>query len=277
MLNLIRMEQVRIFKSKSSRFIFLGIILSFALTIGLVHYTTKNMDSLPREGYQDQAVENPNGINVNIDQEKIDQFDESGEDFVISSFSQTTYLIFLIIFGSLFFTSPYSHGFVKNFLGMTKNKNSYIFSTYLVASFYVIVTFIVGAIIMTLASPYINDGMFVFTNYSRMAKILFVELVSHLSYLSFILLIASLTRSTAITLMITFLYPTIFFNFLSGIATNLLGLFVKLPEDFMVADYVNIGGIISKTFTSTNFELTRSFLTSIFCYNKEKRYLERKI
>lgn len=205
------MEASRIIKSKSSRFIFLGIILSFVLTLGLVHYTTKNMDSLPSENYQEDAQENPNGINVNINQEQMEDLDDGGEDFVISSFSQTTYLIFLIIFGSLFFTSTYSHGFVKNFLGMTKNKTSYIFASYIVASIYIIVTFALGAFVITLGTPYVNDGIFVFTNYGRMAKILFVELISHLSYLSFILLIANLTRSTAITLMITFLYPTIFF------------------------------------------------------------------
>lgn len=37
MLNLIRMETTRIFKSKSSLYIVLAMVLSFGLMIGLVH------------------------------------------------------------------------------------------------------------------------------------------------------------------------------------------------------------------------------------------------
>lgn len=169
----------------------------------------------------------------------------------------------MIVFWSLFFTGPYIHGFVKNFLGITKNKTSYIVSTYLVGCLYIAATFVLGALILTLASPHINDGMFTFTSYPRLFRILAVELLSHLSYLAFILLIATVTKSTSLTLMVTFLYPTILFNFIGGIAQKLLGVFFKLNEDFAIADYVNIGNIISKTFASSNADLARAAIVAL--------------
>lgn len=261
MLNLIRMEISRLIKTKSTFIIFFAVILSFGVMIGLVDYTTRNMEEIPpSQTMEDKTYENGTNVYVNIDSEEMDKLLDSGEEFIISGFSQSTYLIFLIVFGSIFFTSPYSHGFVKNFLGMTKNKSSYVFASFITASLYVIVSFIIAAIILTLATPHINDGMFVFSDYKRLFKILLVELFSHLSYLSFILLIANITRSSSKTLMVSMLYPTIFFNFLLGMGTNFLNLFINLPEDFYLGNYLNIGNIIGTSFASTNAELTRSLI-----------------
>lgn len=261
MLNLIRMEISRLIKTKSTFIIFFAVILSFGVMIGLVDYTTRNMEEIPPgQTMENDTYENGTNVYVNIDSEKMDKLSDSGEEFIISGFSQSTYLIFLIVFGSLFFTSPYSHGFVKNFLGMTKNKSSYVFASFITASLYVIVSFAIAAIILTLATPHINDGMFVFSDYRRLFEILLVELLSHLSYLSFILLIANITRSSSKTLMVSMLYPTIFFNFLLGMGTNFLNLFINLPEDFYLGNYLNIGNIIGTSFASTNAELIRSLI-----------------
>lgn len=263
MLNLIRMEISRLIKTKSTFIIFFAVVLSFGVMIGLVDYTTRNMDEIPpSQTMENETYENGTNVYVNIDSEKMDKLSDSGEEFIISGFSQSTYLIFLIVFGSLFFTSPYSHGFVKNFLGMTKNKSSYVFASFITASLYVIVSFAIAAILLTLATPHINDGMFVFSDYKRLFKILLVELFSHLSYLSFILLIANITRSSSKTLMVSMLYPTIFFNFLLGMGTNFLNLFINLPEDFYLGNYLNIGNIIGTSFASTNAELIRSLIVS---------------
>lgn len=261
MLNLIRMEISRLIKTKSTFIIFFAVILSFGVMIGLVDYTTRNMEEIPTsQTMENETYENGTNVYVNIDSEKMDKLSDSGEEFIISGFSQSTYLIFLIVFGSLFFTSPYSHGFVKNFLGMTKNKSSYVFASFITASLYVIISFAIAAILLTLATPHINDGMFVFSDYKRLFKILLVELFSHLSYLSFILLIANITRSSSKTLMVSMLYPTIFFNFLLGMGTNFLNLFINLPEDFFLGNYLNIGNIIGTSFASTNAELIRSLI-----------------
>ncbi len=262
MLNLIKMEITRVFKSKYVYFIFFASLLTFFITVGLVDYTSKNIDNF-EESVVDTTGDNSNGVKVDVDKSGLESLTDSGEDFVISSFSQTTYLIFLIIFAALFFTNPYANGFVKNFLGMCKSKSSYIMATFIVASLFVIVSFAIGAAILTIAGAYINNGMLKFTDYPRLFKVLFVELISHISYLAVILLVATMTRSTSKTLMFTFLYPTIFFNFLKGIGDQFLSLFTNLPDDFSIANYVNIGNIISTNFSSTNAELTRSLVVAI--------------
>ena len=263
MLNLMKMEFTRIFKSKYVFVLFFATILTFFITVGLVDYTSKNIDNL-EQNISQTSDENTNGIKVDINKKQAEELTDSGEDFVISSFSQSTYLIFLIIFGALFFSNPYSNGFVKNFLGIGKNKGTYILATFIVASLYVFVSFALGAIILTISAPYINNGMLKLTDYNRLVKILFVELVSHLSYLSVILLATTITRSTSKTLMFTFLYPTIFFNFLRGVGDQFLSLFIDLPDDFSVANFVNIGNIISINFTSSNTDLIRSLIVAIF-------------
>ena len=262
MLNLMKMEITRIFKSKYSYFIFFASLLTFLLTVGLVDYTSKNIDNF-EENVIETNVDDSNGVKVDVDKGEIEKLTDSGEDFVISSFSQSTYLIFLIIFGALFFTNPYANGFVKNFLGMTKNKSSYIIATFITASLFVIVSFAVGAGLLTITGAYINNGMLKFTNYSRLFFVLLIELVSHISYLALILLVATFTRSTAKTLMFTLLYPTIFFNLLRGLGDQFLSLFINLPDDFSIANYVNIGNIMSTNFASTNADLTRSLIVAI--------------
>nr|WP_072537233.1 hypothetical protein [Anaerococcus mediterraneensis] len=262
MLNLMKMEIARIFKSKYSYFIFFATILTFFITVGLVNYTSKNIDNLDQTIVETKD-DNSNGVKVDINKKQVEQLTDSGEDFVISSFSQSTYLIFLIIFASLFFSNPYANGFVKNFLGMKKNKGTYILATFIVCSLYIIVSFSIGAAILAISGPFINNGMLKFTDYNRLIKILFIELISHISYLSVILLASTITRSTAKTLMFTFLYPTVFFNFLRGIGDKFLSLFVKLPEDFSIANFVNIGNIISTNFTSANSDLMRSLVVAI--------------
>src|SRR5699024_9031712 len=196
MLNLIRMEISRLIKTKSTFIIFFAVILSFGVMIGLVDYTTRNMEEIPTsQTIENETYENGTNVYVNIDSEKMDKLSDSGEEFIISGFSQSTYLIFMIVFGSLFFRSPYFDSFVKNFLGINKNKNRYVFARYITSSLYVIISFAIAAILLNLATPHINDGMFVFSDYKRLFKILLVELYSHLYYLSFILLIANITRS----------------------------------------------------------------------------------
>ena len=263
MLNLMKMEFTRIFKSKYVFVIFFATILIFFVTVGLVDYSSKNMDNIEQTSVESNDS-NPNAVKVEINKSQAEALTDSGEDFVISSFAQSTYLIFLIIFGALFFSNPYSHGFVKNFLGMEKNKGTYILATFMVACLYVFVSFALGAIILTISAPYINNGMLELNDYPRLTKILFVELASHLSYLSVILLAATITKSTSKTLMFTFLYSTIFFNFIRGIGDQFLSLFIDLPDDFSVANFVNIGNIISTNFTSSNADLIRSLIVAIF-------------
>ena len=262
MLNLMKMEFTRIFKSKYVLVIFLAAILTFFVTVGLVDYTSKNIDNL-EQNISQTSDDNTNGVKVDINKSKAEELTDSGEDFVISSFSQSTYLIFLIIFGALFFSNPYAHGFVKNFLGMEKNKGTYMLATFIVASLFVFVSFALGAMILTISAPLINDGMLKITDYARLVKVLAVELVSHISYLAVILLAATFTRSTSKTLMFTFLYPTIFFNFLRGIGDQFLSLFADLPDDFSVSNFVNVGNIISTNFASTNTDLIRSLVVAI--------------
>ena len=160
-----KMEFTRIFKSKYVLVIFLATILTFLITVGLVDYTSKNIDNL-EQNISQTSDENTNGIKVDINKKQAEELTDSGEDFIISSFSQSTYLIFLIIFGALFFSNPYAHGFVKNFLGMGKNKGTYTLATFMVASLFVFVSFALGAMILTISAPLINDGMLKITDYA---------------------------------------------------------------------------------------------------------------
>lgn len=262
MLNLMKMELCRIFKSKYSYFIILAAILTFLMTVGLVDYTTKKMDNIDQT-IEETSNDNTNGVKVEIETSQIETLNDSGEDFVISSFSQSTYLVFLIIFGSLFFTNPYSNGFVKNFIGMNKNKESYIIASFIAATLFVIVSFAISGVILTLAGPHINNGMLKFTDYPRLVKILLVELISHISYLAVILLVATASRSTSKTLMFTLLYPTILFKLFIGLADQLMSMFKNLSDDFTLSDFVNIGNIASTNFNSTNADLVRSIIVAI--------------
>lgn len=262
MLNLMKMELCRIFKSKYSYFIFLAAILTFLMTVGLVDYTTKNMDNLDQT-IVETSNNNTDGVKVEFDRSQVETLTDSGEDFVISSFSQATYLVFLIIFGSLFFTNPYSNGCVKNFIGMSKNKGSYIMASFIAAILFVIVSFAISGVILTLAGPHINNGMLKFTDYPRLVKILLVELISHISYLAVILLVATASRSTSKTLMFTLLYPTILFKLFIGLADQLMSMFKNLSDDFTLSNFVNIGNIISTNFNSTDSDLIRSIIVAI--------------
>lgn len=103
MLNLIRIETTRIFKSKSSLYIVLAMVLSFGLMIGLVHYTTKNMDQAQTGLKAEETVDDSTtSIDVKLNEEKMD---DSGEDFVISDFPKQLPYIFDSFLVSLFYRS----------------------------------------------------------------------------------------------------------------------------------------------------------------------------
>ena len=85
MLNLMKMEFTRIFKSKYVFVIFLATILTFFITVGLVDYTSKNIDNL-EQNISQTSDENTNGVKVDINKQQAEELTDSGEDFVISSF-----------------------------------------------------------------------------------------------------------------------------------------------------------------------------------------------
>ena len=82
MLNLMKMEITRIFKSKYSYFIFFASLFTFLLTVGLVDYTSKNIDNF-EENVIETNVDDSNGVKVDVDKGELEKLTDSREDFVI--------------------------------------------------------------------------------------------------------------------------------------------------------------------------------------------------
>ncbi|MDO5047695.1 MAG: hypothetical protein Q4D88_04010 [Anaerococcus sp.] len=261
MLNLVRMERMRIFKSRSSFLILLAVVLTSLLTLGIVHFASKNISENVKQ--EEDLGQGQGEVSIDISTQGLEELGNDGGDFIVSSFSQKNYIIFMIIFASLFFTGPYTHGYIKNFIGIGDNKKKYIISTFLVAGVYTIITFILSALILTVLTPMINDGMFKIDDYRSLIKILFVQLLSHLSFLSVILLVASITRSLATSLLASLLYAMIFFNLLVGLVNKLIGLIFKIGEDFTISNFINIGNITNIGINSTNADLLRASLVAL--------------
>lgn len=225
MFNIINMENYRLRKSKSTYVILLFLLVTIILSLFLVYSINQNILK------ENNEYEN---IEISIEGE---YYEMDGDSFLLSQYENTTLLFFVIIFGGIFFTSPYSNSFIKNFIGVENKKYKYIISVYIVGALFTLFLFIISALITTLGLPIVSNGNLIIKNIGNIIKVLSVQYLLHIAYLSLILLISTITRSTSISLLISLSYGLILINLFIFLIDKILEKIFVLKENFSIGNY----------------------------------------
>lgn len=230
MLNILRMENYRLIKSRYPKIILIAII---AIAIGLLFFTDillPNVDERLQEvaeaqAQQQSSAENASAetdaesrtgsfsVDVNYEMALADEdlrpveVNSRLEDFFNFIKPTSTPIFFLIgIFVALFVSENYKTGFAKNFVGNFTNRGSIIVAQYLSAVLFMLgtlfVTFITFMVFKSVIAP---DGL-PFGSIVEFLPALGSLLLSYAAFIALVLHIYYLTNSQALTLIFTVLY-----------------------------------------------------------------------
>lgn len=281
MFNLTRMELRRLTKQKSTYIILLSVVLILTMFMFLWDFSIKILEenmqtmqnqSLPEQinseltetedGNTDDKITNAANHNQNIDFQfnaGDGSFDlGTGEDLLLEQFTGRGILIFIIIFAAMFFTAPYRNGYVKNFLGMKRNRTGFIFAQFIVGISYSIVIFIVATATLSIGINMVFSEKFKIVNWGNLFEIIGFHLVFHIAFLAIILFLATLTRHLSAVLVSGLLYVTVFNKMIWGLLTDLLKKIFDFSGEWALSNYTVIGNIDSINMNSGNTDLIRA-------------------
>ena len=289
MFNYTCMELRRLNKQKSTYIILLtAAILLFGLTL-MLNISLKALSNLDNSrnnsldkgpvtfeiSLEEQQSSTPLTVekNENPDPEKIfaesleEHLDgeplvkeDTGEDLLLHYFSGYSMLIFLIIFAALFFTAPYQNGYVKNFLGTTRNRSKFVFAQFFTGIVYTILLFVASVIVLLIAQHIFLADQFPFSDIGGMVKTLIYQLFAHIAFLSILLFIATISGKMSTVLISSFLYYLIGHKLIFDLLTKLINNFVDFGDDWHLRTYTVMGSIAQFTRNIEAKNLTQPLL-----------------
>ena len=256
MLNILSMENYRIRKNKSTYVVIFLTILIMLLSLYMANriYVTK-----------DKIKNEDKNIHFEIYPETKDDLSVNGDSYILVQYTNKTILLLMSIFAGIFFSAPYSHGFIKNFIGMKKKKCKYILSQYILGVIFTLILFIISNIIMIIGLPLISEGKYIVNDLGNLIKIISLQFLLHISFLSIILLISTITRSMSMTLMISLSYSFVLINFFVGIIDMILNKIFILDDDFTIGIFSPVNNISNLVTTKLNNIIISSILIIITC------------
>jgi ABC-type transport system involved in multi-copper enzyme maturation permease subunit len=263
MFNLMRMEMRRMFKQKSTYFILLTTIAALTIYAVLLHFTIQSVEQHENNPPSATQTEDTEGGAVEIQLESSELFDGSGEDLLLGQYSGQGLLMFTIIFGALFFTSPYRNGFVKNFLGLRKRRSGFVLTQFGCGILYTLLVFLVGTAVLLATQNLFFSERFPINDLPGMFRLIGWQLVPHISFLALILLLATWTRSTSATLVTGLLYSLIFYKPLFNLLTIAIEKIFHTGDDWTLRNYTVLGSMEAIDWGVSDSDLIRALVVSV--------------
>ena len=209
MLNMIKMDVYRMFRTKSMYVIWIILLASALLTSFL---SKIDYDAVNKEWEQQQAVESnkeqlsqQNADNVNIGM-SVELPTEPGKkvtvmDVFFSNAQGKFYALFLVIFAVLFSTADISSGYIKNIGGQVGNRGSLIFSRSIALSVFTVLT-MTGAFLFQAAANCIVFGELEWGNTKVILSYFVAELALHYALVLICMAIAIILKNNVISMVI---------------------------------------------------------------------------
>lgn len=250
MLNLIKMDMYRLFRTKSFR---IGLIIAFALSFSCVAVLAALSNLIPMLSGSSGATmaELPFANwrnNVNL------------FDIILTSTAVLSLLVSAVI-ASNFISNEQSNGYVKNIAGQLKNKgimNISKFAALAVMSLSVLVAYAAGA---TLGGfLFLNSAM----NFDGVNSFLALYGTKYLIYLAvnaIILFLCALTKSKSVSIAFAVMFGTGATIFVYNIISTFIGILFKI--DLPISSYVPDGLIFGLSMASPYAELIKAIVVSV--------------
>ena len=203
MLNIIKMDLYRMFKTKSMYVIWIVLAAILLITTSLCktdYELLTEKDAMKQEQVTEPTVENMNvGLMVTLPTEpgeKVTVF-----DIFFANSQGKFYALFLVIFAVLFSTADISSGYIKNIGGQVGNRGSLIFSRSIALSVFTVLT-MTGAFLFQAAANCIVFGELEWGNTKVILSYFVAELALHYALVLICMAIAIILKNNVISMVI---------------------------------------------------------------------------
>ena len=203
MLNMIKMDLYRMFRTKSLYVIWIVLAAILLITTSLCKTDYELMtekDAMKQEQVTEPTVDNINvGMMVTLPTEpgeKVTVF-----DIFFANSQGKFYALFLVIFAVLFSTADISSGYIKNIGGQVGNRGSLIFSRSIALSVFTVLT-MTGAFLFQAAANCIVFGELEWGNTKVILSYFVAELALHYALVLICMAIAIILKNNVISMVI---------------------------------------------------------------------------
>ena len=203
MLNMIKMDLYRMFRTKSLYVIWIVLAVALLITTSLCK---TDYDSLNEEdAVQQEQIAEPTADNINVGM-MVTLPTEPGEkvtvyDIFFANSQGKFYALFLVIFAVLFSTADISSGYIKNIGGQVRNRKSLIFSRSIAIAVFTVLT-MAGAFLFQAAANCIVFGELEWGNTKVILSYFVTELALHYALVLICMAIAIILKNNVISMVI---------------------------------------------------------------------------
>lgn len=250
MLNMIRMELYRMFKTKSLYVIWLVLAAGILFTTGLSAdemktYTMEEKQEMYEYATGQQKSDTVNlGMDVTVPTKPGDTV--SVFDLFYGNIKGKFLALFMVIFAVLYSTADMTSGFVKNIAGQVRDRRRLVFAKGVSLFVYTVLTMLIFTGIQTVSNALFFDE-FVFGPVKEFLQYAGIQTLLHFALLIIVMCIAIVLRNNVISMMLSVCLCmnvlVIFYSFLDNLIAK------AHIKNFHVLEYTVTGNI---SFLETN-------------------------
>lgn len=250
MLNMIRMELYRMFKTKSLYVIWLVLAAGILFTTGLSAdemktYTMEEKQEMYEYATGQQKSDTVNlGMDVTVPTKPGDTV--SVFDLFYGNIKGKFLALFMVIFAVLYSTADMTSGFIKNIAGQVRDRRGLVFAKGVSLFVYTVLTMLIFTGIQTVSNALFFDE-FVFGPVKEFLQYAGIQTLLHFAFLMIVMCIAIVLRNNVISMMLSVCLCmnvlVIFYSFLDNMIAK------AHIKNFHVLEYTVTGNI---SFLETN-------------------------
>ena len=206
MLNMIRMELYRMFKTKSLYVIWLVLAAGILFTTGLSAdemktYTMEEKQEMYEYATGQQKSDTVNlGMDVTVPTKPGDTV--SVFDLFYGNIKGKFLALFMVIFAVLYSTADMTSGFVKNIAGQVRDRRRLVFAKGVSLFVYTVLTMLIFTGIQTVSNALFFDE-FVFGPVKEFLQYAGIQTLLHFAFLMIVMCIAIVLRNNVISMMLS--------------------------------------------------------------------------
>ena len=256
MLNMIRMELYRMFKTKSLYVIWLVLAAGILFTTGLSAdemktYTMEEKQEMYEYATGQQKSDTVNlGMDVTVPTKPGDTV--SVFDLFYGNIKGKFLALFMVIFAVLYSTADMTSGFIKNIAGQVRDRRRLVFAKGVSLFVYTVLTMLIFTGIQTVSNALFFDE-FVFGPVKEFLQYAGIQTLLHFAFLMIVMCIAIVLRNNVISMMLSVCLCmnvlVIFYSFLDNMISK------AHIKNFHVLEYTVTGNI---SFLETNVTAKRA-------------------
>lgn len=250
MLNMIRMELYRMFKTKSLYVIWLVLAAGILFTTGLSAdemktYTMEEKQEMYEYATGQQKSDTVNlGMDVTVPTKPGDTV--SVFDLFYGNIKGKFLALFMVIFAVLYSTADMTSGFIKNIAGQVRDRRGLVFAKGVSLFVYTVLTMLIFTGIQTISNALFFDEL-VFGPVKEFLQYAGIQTLLHFAFLMIVMCIAIVLRNNVISMMLSVCLCmnvlVIFYSFLDNLIAK------AHIKNFHVLEYTVTGNI---SFLETN-------------------------